>query len=66
LLAPAGDPTALAACLRQVLSDSSLRQRLASAGQERARAAFSERQMIDEIDAIYETLLRRRDAPSHG
>jgi phosphatidylinositol alpha-mannosyltransferase len=56
LLAPPGDPPALAAALRRVLDDSSLSARLADAGDARA-AKFSMESLADRYLEVYEAAL---------
>jgi len=60
LLAPAGDASALADALIRLVSDEGLRRRLASAAQQRANAHFSETQMIEHYQRIYQEILATR------
>ncbi|MBN1977594.1 MAG: glycosyltransferase family 4 protein [Anaerolineae bacterium] len=56
LLTPPGDPAALASALLRLLDDPALAARLGAAGRERAEE-FGARKMVDDIAALYETLL---------
>jgi phosphatidylinositol alpha-mannosyltransferase len=58
ILVPRGDPFALAAAVRKVLSDSALAARLADAGRARAQR-FRWDVVIEEIEAVYEEALGR-------
>ncbi len=60
LLVPPGDPAALAAAIRTVLSDAQLAQRLAEAGRARVHRQFSAPDMVQRVAQIYEHVL------SHG
>lgn len=56
LLTPPGNPQAMAAALLRLLDDPSLRRRMGEAGRTRADQ-FSARKMVNDIAALYETLL---------
>jgi glycosyltransferase involved in cell wall biosynthesis len=58
LLTPPGDPQALAAALLRLLGDPALAVQMCAAGQERA-GEFGARKMVDDIAALYETLLTK-------
>ena len=53
----AGDPAALAAALRRLLSDEALRASLGAAGRERVHSLFTWRQVAERVQAVYETAL---------
>jgi len=55
-LVPPDDPTALAAAMRELLLDNSLRQQLGHAARQRAEAAFSADRAAAEIAAHYGSL----------
>jgi glycosyltransferase involved in cell wall biosynthesis len=55
-LTPPGDPQALASALLRLLDDPSLAAEMGAAGRERS-TEFSARKMVDDIAALYETLL---------
>jgi glycosyltransferase involved in cell wall biosynthesis len=57
LLAPAGDATAFAANLTQLLDDAGLRRRLGEAGLSRARSEFSVQRMVDRTIRVYDEAL---------
>ena len=57
LLVPPNDPTALAAAIARLLSDSELAERLGSAGRARARSEFSVERMARQTLAVYERAL---------
>jgi glycosyltransferase involved in cell wall biosynthesis len=57
LLVPAKDPKALGAAIERLLKDSSLRQRLASRGRERAVKEFSHTTIVNQMLGIYGELL---------
>jgi len=57
ILVPPRDPAALAAALRRLLKDRSLRERLARAGQERVAEGFSSEVRLDRIEALYAKLV---------
>ena len=59
LLVPPKDPVALAAALRDLLSDPMKRARFGAAGREMAEAEFDERAVIRTTLGVYATLLRR-------
>lgn len=65
LLVPPADPTALAAAIQTVLSDSGLGRRLAAAGQARVHEHFSAEAMVRQVAHIYEEVLSTHDVP-HG
>ncbi len=58
LLIPPGDPSALAAAIRSVLSDPVLARRLGSAGRERAFRKFSAAEMVRQVVRLYEDILK--------
>ena len=60
LLVAREDPAALADGLARLLADPGLARRLAEAGRERVRAAFSVEHMLDRTVALYEGLLAAR------
>jgi glycosyltransferase involved in cell wall biosynthesis len=57
-LAPHGDAAGLAAALCRLIADPDLRRRMGEAGRRRA-AAFSQAEMVRDLDAFYERLLRK-------
>jgi glycosyltransferase involved in cell wall biosynthesis len=59
LLVPAGDPEALAAALRRVLSDPGLADRLRTAAREKAVREFTAGAMARAYTALYDRLLPR-------
>ncbi|MFO0590428.1 MAG: glycosyltransferase family 4 protein [Polyangiaceae bacterium] len=59
LLVPPKDPVALAAALRDLLSDPEKRARFGAAGRAMAEAEFDERAVIQKTLGVYATLLRR-------
>ena len=59
LLVPAGDPEALAAALRRVLSEPGLADRLRAAALERARREFTATAMGRSYGALYDRVRRR-------
>lgn len=52
-LVPPGDAHALAAALRTLLEDDSLRESMGEAARERARTRFSIERMVDDYEALY-------------
>jgi len=60
LLAPAGDPAALADAALRVLGDPALRARMGQAGYERVVAHYSIEAMVQRIAGQYEEILGRR------
>jgi glycosyltransferase involved in cell wall biosynthesis len=60
LLVPPGDAAALAAALRQLLSDSELREGLAARARERVDADLTREQMARRVTEIYRELLERK------
>ncbi len=58
-LTPPGDPRMLAAALLRLLDDPTLAAQIGAAGRERS-TEFSARKMVDDIAALYETLLVER------
>jgi len=54
LVVAAGDPAALASALERLIDDPALRERLGSAGRERARKHFSVERMAEGTLAVYE------------
>jgi len=59
LLAPPGDPQAMAAALLRLLDDPALAAQMGAAGRERAEE-FGARKMVEDIAALYEVLLAER------
>jgi glycosyltransferase involved in cell wall biosynthesis len=59
LLTPPGDPHAMATALLQLLEGPALSERMGQAGQVRA-VEFDVHEMVSDIAALYETLLRER------
>jgi glycosyltransferase involved in cell wall biosynthesis len=57
VLVPPADPMALARAIRKLLSDTSLAERLAAAGQARAHRHFSAESMVRCVTQIYDELL---------
>lgn len=57
LLVPARDPRALAEALKQLINNSSLRQRMGKRGREIAEAEFSVERVNDETLALYKVVL---------
>jgi glycosyltransferase involved in cell wall biosynthesis len=66
LLAPTGDPAALARVMARLLSDPGLRRRMGQAGRERVRRHFSIHKMVDETQALYKTLLAEKGLAVSG
>src|SRR5205814_6501455 len=64
LLVPAGDPTALARALEQLLQDVELRRRLGARGRERARERFDVDRFRAAHVALYRRELARRGLPA--
>jgi glycosyltransferase involved in cell wall biosynthesis len=62
LLAPAGDPDALAGALKRIVADAELRMRLGSAGRKRVESEFSAALSARRVTAVYEDLLRESTA----
>jgi glycosyltransferase involved in cell wall biosynthesis len=60
ILVPPGDPAALAAALRRLLSDRELREGLARRARERVRHDFDRDAMVRRVERIYEDLLGAR------
>jgi len=56
----AGDPAALGAALRKLLSDEGLRASLGAGGRERVLSLFTWRQVAQRVQAVYETALASR------
>jgi glycosyltransferase involved in cell wall biosynthesis len=65
LLVPPANPTALAVAIRAVLTDRPLAQRLASAGRARVEQEFSATKMVQQVIAVYDELLAKREVV-HG
>jgi glycosyltransferase involved in cell wall biosynthesis len=63
LLVPPSDPAALAAAVRRLLDDVSLRQRLGSAARDRVQRHFSAAVVADRTSRLYDELLAER---AHG
>lgn len=61
---PARDPGALAASLRTLLSDESLRRRMGTAGRERVVRHFHERDMVRKTVQVYRDLLKAKRVSS--
>ena len=59
LLAPVGDPAALARAIAAVLDDADLAGRLAAAGRRDARERFALERLVEDIDKLYRGLLDR-------
>ena len=66
LLVPPANPTALAAAIQTVLSDSDLGHRLAAAGKRRVHEHFSAEAMVRQVADIYEDVLSIHDVPHGG
>lgn len=64
LLVPPGDPVALAAAIRTVLSNPKLARRLAAAAKARVHEHFSADAMIQKVTNIYEEILFSHEAPN--
>jgi glycosyltransferase involved in cell wall biosynthesis len=66
LLAPAGDPAALAALLGRVLDDQDLARQLGRCGQARARSVFGDDRMLAAYRDLYTAMCgaRRTDSPA--
>jgi glycosyltransferase involved in cell wall biosynthesis len=59
-LVPPGDPAALAADLRELLSNDAERERLADGARHRVEAEFSAARQAERHAAMYERVLARR------
>lgn len=57
LLAPAGEPDALAAHLRTILDDAVMRRRMGEAARASVRERFSHHRLLHDIDLLYRELL---------
>ena len=57
LTTPAGDVDALAAALREILTDREKAERMGAAGRERALAHFTEQRNVERFEEIYRELL---------
>jgi glycosyltransferase involved in cell wall biosynthesis len=57
-----GDAAALAAAIRRLAADGSLRRRLAASARERIRTEFTMERMVDQTLSMYRTLMARRGA----
>lgn len=69
LLVPPGDEDALTATLNRLAEDPPLRDKIAEAGREQVRNEFTIKQMVRNIEALYEGLLARKassKAKSHN
>jgi glycosyltransferase involved in cell wall biosynthesis len=62
LLTPPGDPQAMADALLRLLDDPALVRRMGAAGRARVEE-FGARKMVEDIAALYETLLTERNLP---
>ena len=60
LLAPPADAVGLREALMTLLSDPELRNKIAAAGQQRAREHFSLQRNVTETEALYETFLPKK------
>jgi glycosyltransferase involved in cell wall biosynthesis len=60
LLAPPGDPVALACCIRRLLADPALATRLGQAGQVHVQEHFSAEGMTHQVEALYREVLEER------
>ncbi len=60
LLAPAGNPGAVADALRQLLADPERRARLGAAGRRHVRDRFGQDRLVDDMRELYRELLGRR------
>jgi glycosyltransferase involved in cell wall biosynthesis len=65
LLVHPGEPEALAAAMRSVLTEADLRERLSLGGQARVRAEYTLEQMVERTLAVYE-IARERLAANSG
>jgi glycosyltransferase involved in cell wall biosynthesis len=59
LLVPADDPSALAAALEQIVSSAALAESMGAAGRATALAEFGIDRMLDQFEALYETMVGR-------
>ena len=57
LIAPPGDPEALAQALNTLIADPDLSQRMGKAGRERVRSEFRLDQMVNHLDSIYRSVI---------
>jgi glycosyltransferase involved in cell wall biosynthesis len=62
LLVPDGDAKALADALGRLLDDAALRRRLAEQARRLADREFSVKGMVDQYEAVYESVVARRRA----
>jgi glycosyltransferase involved in cell wall biosynthesis len=65
-LVPPGDAVALAEAIRLLLADSKLAQRLAVAGQARARSEFSSQAMVRQVVQVYTSLFEKAQQDGQG
>ena len=61
LLVPPGEPASLAAAMRRLLVDSSLRDRLGKAGRKAAESRFDLRTHVEQVHEVYLSVLARCD-----
>jgi glycosyltransferase involved in cell wall biosynthesis len=64
LVFPEGDSEALTGCLRQLLADAPLRERLAVAGRERVEQHYSWERVADLTYELYRSALQSREEPA--
>lgn len=59
LVFPKGDTSALAHAIERVLAEPDFRDRIAAGGKRTVRERFSSERMVDDIDRLYQNVLKR-------
>ena len=60
ILTPVDDAVALAAAIERLIENPALRAELGERGRERGRRRFGNERMVQEVGAVYETMIRSR------